>query len=179
MRPPRPSRGFTLVEMIGAMVIVAVAGVAATTVATRAVADVRDAATAWSLHQDTAAALDRIVQELRAVGKDPTTGGPAISSIATAQLTLPSGDGFQFIDASGTIPGRINLTAGGTTATLLSNATSLTISVLTGTGTQLSLPLSAASAASARRIIITISASRNGVSETLRTSIYFRSLAGS
>lgn len=180
MRSARQSRGFTLVEMLGAMTIVGVAGLAATTVATRAVADVRDASTAWSLHQDTAAALDRIVQEVRAVAKDATTGGPAVSLLSATQITLASGVGIQFIDATGSTPGRIDLTSGGTTSTLLSNVTSMSVSVLSGTGTALPLPLSTAlAAATARRITITLSATRNGVTETLRTSIYLRSLAGS
>ena len=179
---PQPvSRGFSIVEMIGAMVIVSLAGVTAVAVAARATADLRDASVVWALHQDAAAALDRITLELRSVTKDPVSRGPTIASLSTSQLVLSSGPTIQFIDASGPTPGRIELvSAGGSAAVLLPDAVSLSFAPLDVSGALVPLPqLTLLSNLNVRQIGITLSCARASVTETLRTTVYLRCMAGS
>ncbi len=173
--------GFSIVEMIGAMVIVSLAAVTAVAVAARATADLRDASVVWALHQDGAAALDRISVELRSITKDLVSLGPTITSMTSSQLTLSSGLIIRFVDASGSLPGRIELVSTtGSAAVLLPDAASLSFVPLDVSGAVLTLPQpTLLSNAGVRQIRITLSCARAGVTETLRTTVYLRCMAGS
>lgn len=175
MRP----RGFTIVELLGAIVITAIAGVTAARLVNHATIDLRDASVRCALSQDVASALDRISMELRATALNTTTRGPDISAMTSTSVTLSNGFNVTFYDASLSAVGRIELTMPGeTSARLLSGATSFSISPRDASGTAIALPItSAAGAASVRRLVITISAARAGASETLRTTIFLRSAA--
>jgi len=173
--------GFSIVEMIGAMVIVSLAAVTAVAVAARATADLRDASVVWALHQDAAAALDRISIELRSITKDAVSLGPTIASLTSSQITLSSGLIIRFVDASGSMSGRIELaSATGSSAVLLPDAASMSFVPLDVSGAILALPrLTLLSNAGVRQIRITLSCARAGVTETLRTTVYLRCMAGS
>lgn len=173
--------GFSIVEMIGAIVIVSLAGVTAVAVAARATADLRDASVVWALHQDAAAALDRITLELRSVSKDAVSLGPTIASMSTSQIELSSGLTIRFVDASILTLGRIELfSTNASPPVLLPDAVSLSFVPLDVSGAQLTLPLpTLLSNASVRQISITLSCARAGVTETLRTTVFLRCMAGS
>jgi len=171
-------RGFTIVELLAAMSIVGVASVATTAVAVSAVATLRDASVSWSLHQDAAAALDRMSLDLRGLAQNSSTQGPDVTSISGNAIITATGLTYRFIDASASAPGRIEVIESSSSGpvTLVASATSMSIVVQDGVGAVLTLPMtSAAAASSVRRIVITLSVARAGVTETLRTTVAIRS----
>jgi len=171
-------RGFTIVELLAAMSIVGVASVATTAVAVSAVATLRDASVSWSLHQDAAAALDRMSLDLRGLAQNSSTQGPDVTSISGNAIITATGLTYRFIDASASAPGRIEVIESSSSGpvTLVASATSMSIVVQDGAGAVLTLPMtSAAAASSVRRIVITLSVARAGVTETLRTTVTIRS----
>jgi prepilin-type N-terminal cleavage/methylation domain-containing protein len=161
-------RGFTLVEALSTLVIMAVLGSVTSTIIFSAVRGYRDAATAAQLHGEASGAMDRITRELRAI---PLSGtAPDIASVTSTSITWSTNSALSL---SGT---NLMLSiAGGTSQRLLSDVASFSIQTYDESNTALASSVSGAGCAAIRRVQVQVTLTRFGISETLRTRVFVRS----
>lgn len=168
MKIGSPSRrGFTLVEAITTMVVLAIIGSVTSGMLLSGVTGYRDAATSAQIHAEASAALDRIVRELREVPLD--AGAPDIESVTSNSITWAT-------NSSLTVSGsklRLSI-AGGTAQTLLDSVSSFSVQTYNESNTALSASLSGAGCAPIRRVQLQVTVTRQGVSQTLRTRVFLR-----
>ena len=163
-------RGFTLIEFLATMVILAtIAGVAGSIIFS-AVDGYAAASARAQLQSELSVALDRIVRELRSLAtQDPQTGAPDLVSMASQSMTWGNGSGVRL---SGNILEVID--AGGAPARLASDVTQFTVTAFDENGSVIALPLDDAGCDSVRRVGVTLAATRNGTTEQIRTRIFLR-----
>lgn len=173
-RPSRTRRAFTLVEAIAAITVLAViAGGAATMLAGSA--DRYAAATVGEqLSSEASAALDRIARELQAIPADPAVSGPSVPQIASVTTnTIAWGAGSSLYLTKG---GILTLVVeGGAPRTLLANVGAFDIRAFDQSNLALGPVVTGVAVRDVRRLLITITVTRQNVSETLRTKIFIRS----
>jgi len=124
------------------------------------------------LTADLSVAMEQASAALRDIPLDSSQAGavPAISAVSASSLNWSA-------DSSLTLSGTsLVLNTAGTPRTLMSGVTSFALAAWNDAGSALSLPLSGAGCQQVRRVELTISASRSGVSETLRTRVFLRNL---
>jgi prepilin-type N-terminal cleavage/methylation domain-containing protein len=169
-RPRVRPAGFTLIESIATIVIIAVLGSAASFILRASVDSFSRAATSAQLHGEIAAALDRIDRELRNIeAKSGTTVTPNITSVTASSMTWNTDYSVSFSS------GRLNFVEdGGASSIILQNVTAFTIQTYNESNAALGATLSGAACDPIRRVSIQITASRNGVTETLRTKVFLR-----
>jgi len=172
---PTRRRGFTLVEAIATIVVLAVV----MGVSSRLIYAGADAYTAGSvraeLHSQLCAAMDRVVSELREVRATPSSSPvtPNISSVSATSIAWTGPDGTaRTVALSGS---SLNLTVGAASATALAvGLTGFTVACYDESNAALGASLSGASTAPIRRVELTVQGSAGGVSETLRTRVFLR-----
>jgi prepilin-type N-terminal cleavage/methylation domain-containing protein len=172
-RPPHPSSpGFTLVEAIVAMVVVATLGTIASGLIFSGVASYEGAYTRAALHEGASAALERICAELRACPRDAGAGEPAplISSVSPTSIDWSTSS----LSLSGST--LLLSHSGGPAAPLLQNVAGLTIQCFDESNGALAARVSGAATRAIRRVSITLSVERAGLTDTLRTRVFIRSL---
>lgn len=172
MKPLRSNsrRAFTLVEFIATMVVVSTIGAVISVLMGTSVDGYTRAATTAQLNSELNIALDRIDQMLRYVPQG-SGGGPNISTLTATSLTWNTN---WVLTLSGT-----NLTlseAGGTASIIAKDVTSLSITARDQSNTALAASLSGSACDNIHRVRISITQTRSGVSETLRTTIFPRAL---
>ncbi len=170
---PARRRGFTLVEAISTLTIVGVLGSVASTTIYRAVDAFSLGAVRAQLHTELSAGMDRLVRELQAIPATVVQGqvGALIEALEPTDLTFGGGrrlylkgDGLYLWDnASGE-------------GLLVSGVTSLVFAGFDESNAALGSSLSGAQARAVRRVSVTISAGRAGVTETIRTRVFPRGL---
>ena len=171
-------RGFTLIETIATIVVLAIIGTVTSSIILNSV----DIYNRWSTRADMqsqlSGAMDRIVTEIGTIGPAPsvTPVQPDISSITATSMTYNPGTSSRTLTLTGT-----NLTllgAAGVTANLAQNVSAFNIQAQDKDGTNLAATLgSLAACASVRRLQITITATANGLSQSLRTRVYITSMS--
>jgi prepilin-type N-terminal cleavage/methylation domain-containing protein len=179
--PPRPAagragasrhrRGFTLVESIAAITILAAVASVASGILWAAVDAYSKGATAAVLHNEGSLAMERIIREFHNIPKK--TGGatvaPEISSVTATSITWNTN---YSLSLSGS---QLTLTVGGGTArVLLNDVSSVTIQTYNESNAALAASLSGAACDPIRRISVQFTHARTGVSETLRTRLFLR-----
>ena len=177
-RVRRVGRGFTLVEVITTIVVLALIVGAASRVLFQAFGALNDASVRADLSNQLGSAMERIATELQTVGvkaaSSPAT--PDITACTAASITFNNGSSqARTIDLSGT-----NLRVSGSAksnAVIASNVTTFTIQTYDKSNAALPASPSAAQIDTIRRIQITITATQNGVTETLRTKLFLRCMA--
>lgn len=168
--PRRIHRAFTLVELVATMVVISTVGTVISVLIGTSVDGYTRAATTAQLNSELNVALDRIDQMLRFVPQG-TGGGPNISSLSATSLTWNTN---WVLTLSGT-----NLTlseAGGTASILVKDVSSLSITARDQSNAAMAASISGSACDSIHRIRISITQTRSGVSETLRTTIFPRTL---
>ena len=166
--------GFTLVETLATILIVAVLAGVSAPVISAASRNYADGASRAEIAAGIDAAMERIVSELRAIPLQAgaTTAKPDISSITASSVTWSANSS---IDLSG---GTLRLTlAGGSPRTLLTGVSDFSIRAYDASGTALTTPLSGAGCDAVQRLEVTVTGLRHGVSETHRTRVFLRNLA--
>lgn len=166
-------RGFTLVETICSIVIVATVGSASSGIIYSAIRSYRDASTRAQLSDDCSAAFDRLTKALWSIPRDTSAAvvAPLISNVTASSISWNSN---WSLSLSGT---QILLTeAGGTARPILENVTAFTIACYNESNTALAATLSGAATQPIRRIEVSVTVSRQGQTETLRTRVFIRSL---
>ncbi len=171
-----PRRGFTLIESMAAVAVLAILASIASHLLVENVGRCLDASSAAQLHAEVSVALDRITRELRRIDLDAGAGGvaPDIESVETDSIAWEDtdGDDYELAENAGTLTLQVN---GGATALLLSDVTACTITAFDEDNTQLGASLSGAGCDPIRRLLVSVTVQRNGVSETLRTRVFIRS----
>lgn len=169
-RAHRRGRGFTLVEAVATMTVLAVVSVAASRIIFAATDAYAGAAATSHLSTEASAAMERIAAELRALPS--RTGSPGTPWIDSVTATSIAWGGTSSLSRSGSI---VTLTIDGAAAgTLLADVSGFTIACYDQNGQALAQTLSGAACDAVRRIEITLTLSRSGASETLRTRIFPR-----
>jgi prepilin-type N-terminal cleavage/methylation domain-containing protein len=163
--------GFTLIEAIATMTILAALGSVASMLVMTSVDGFTRAATSAQLHSEMSVALDRIDRELRNITVDSSAPGiaPDISAITASSITWHtdyslslSGGNIMFVEN------------GGTARVLLSDVTTFSVQAYDESNAALAASLSGSACEPVRRLRITITLQRSGVTQTLRTRIFLR-----
>jgi type II secretory pathway pseudopilin PulG len=165
--------GFTLIEAIATIIILATLGSVASTILMTAMNGYTNAAIGAQMQSEASIALDRITRELRKALRDSSASNlaPLISSVSassiawntTSSLTL-SGTTLNFVDS------------GAASRPLLQDVSAFVIQCYDDSNAPLASNLSGAATQSIRRVSITITMQRNGVSESVRSRIEIRSI---
>lgn len=171
---PRRHHAFTLVEMIATMVIIGTLGSIASTIIYQAARTYTSAVLSAQLNAELSAALDRIDRTLRQIPlKSTTPTAPDIASLAANSITYGTNSVLSYNSATG----QVTLAeSGGTAALLLQNVTSFSIAAFDESNAALAASLSGSACDPVRRITVTVTVSRDGSTQTLRTKSFIRSL---
>jgi len=170
-RRARRRCGFTLVEMVATIAVMAALGTVASTTVLSALNSYLSASTRAQLHTEISMAVDRIVREIQNTQLDTSAGGvaPDVESVSAAAITW--NDDYSLTLSGGQILFAEN---GAAAAPLLSNVTSFGVQTYNESNTALGASLSGAGCDAIRRVRISITMQRNGVTETLRTKVFLR-----
>lgn len=167
----RSQAGFTLVEAISTIVVLAALGVGLYGVMINVTNGYTSASVTAQLHSELSIAMDRITRELHNIPVDSGAGMLA-SDIDMVTFTSIDWSGNNNLSLSGT---DLELTInGGTAAVLLSNVTALTIQTYEESNIPLAGTMIGIGCDFIRRVSISITLTRHGVSETLRTKVFLR-----
>jgi len=170
-RHRRSHAGFTLVELIAMIAILGALGTGAASIMYTASDGFLQATTRAQLHAETSVALDRIIRELHNIPLDTGATGvaPDIASVTASSITWNtdyslslSGTNLMFSDD------------GASAAVLLADVTTFTIQTYDESNTALAASLSGTGCDPIRRIQVTITTTRSGISETIRSRAFLR-----
>jgi prepilin-type N-terminal cleavage/methylation domain-containing protein len=173
MRRPRSQplrRGFTLVEAICAMTIIVALGSVASGLIYTGVGGYRSAATTAQLHEEASSALDVIARALRQVPQATGGGGPNVSAVTPSSITF----GTSSFSLSGSTLSWVD--SGAAAATLLTDVSDFSIQCYNDKGEDLATSLSGSACQPIRRVQVSITLSRGGLSDTIRTRVFIRSM---
>jgi len=170
------ARGFTLVEAIATITIIATIMAVVSRVIFVSVDAYAAATTRAELNAALSSAMERVCAELRQI---PLVSGgsaaPDLASVSATSITWSTNSTLALT--------RSNLTlaiAGGSASTLLNNVTALSLTCYDESNAALAATLSGSACTPVRRVEITLSSQRDGITETLRTRVFLRSqIAGS
>lgn len=164
------ARGFTLIEAVATMTVLAVVSVAASRIIFAATDAYAGSAARSHLSAEGSAAMERIAAELRAIPS--RAGAPGTPWIDSVSANSVSWGGGSTLSRSGD---RVLLAVDGDAArTLLSNVSAFSIACFDAADQPLPANLSGSACDAVRRIEITLTLSRSGVNETLRTRVFPR-----
>jgi prepilin-type N-terminal cleavage/methylation domain-containing protein len=171
-RTSRVRRGFTLIEGLATIAILGAIGSVASTVILSSVDSYIAAATMAEIHTEASIALDRMARELRKIPLDASAAGiaPDIDDVTSTTITWEVNSYVSLI--SGNLWIKI---AGGTASILLSDVTAFTPKLYDESNSLIVLPVTTTACDPIRRIELTITVQRYGVSETLRSRVFLRS----
>lgn len=167
-----PRRGFTLVETIAVMAVLAAVGSVSSLIIYTSVNGYRNASARAQVHEASAAAMDRLSVEFRQIPLDPGSGttAPVITSVTPTSIAWGSGSSLSL---SGSTLQLVD--SGGAAVTLLSNVTGLTVQCYNESNAALATTLSGVGCQPIRRIGLTITVSHDGQSDTIRSKFFIRS----
>ncbi len=174
----RARRGFTLIESMATISILATLSSIASFLILDAVDAYTDAATSAQLHGEASIALDRAVREMRRIDLDSTAGGvaPDINNVTTTWLDWEDSVGgvYQLLYNAGEKALKIEISGGGL-AVLLGDVTGCTFSTYDEDNDPLAATLTGVECDDIRRIELSVTVARAGISETVRTRVFIRS----
>lgn len=162
-------RGFTLIEMLCAMVVIGLIATLAAGFVIQASSSFTVAGTGAQVLLEANSAMDRISRELR--GIQLSSGSLNVSSISSSSISYNSGSSITL--NSGTLS-LTTPTSG--SSPLAVGVTSFTLEALDNQGTLLTLPLASPATSTIQRLRITVTLTRGTTSETLRTVVFPRAL---
>lgn len=167
----QPRRGFTLVELIAAITVLAAMGSVVSVVLTSAIDGYTRASTSAQLHTELSIAIDRIDQFLRFIPYNGVSG-PDVVSVTGSSITWQTdwslelvGDELRLVEDGG--PSRV----------LLEDVTDFSVQAFDQSNAGLAANIAGSGCDAIQRLQITVTQDRNGVSETLRTRVFIRGLA--
>lgn len=174
-RAARLRRGFTLVEAVCAMVVLGTLGSLSAALMVRATDAYRAGATAAALHAELASALDPVERTVRSIAINAGRTGPAVNQLDQTALEWNAGSGTGSLSLWGT---HLMFSPDGQPpAVILTDVTSLVISAFGDSNNELAATLRGNATAAIRRLSITVTVTRGGVSDTLRTKVYLRCMS--
>ena len=170
-------RGFTLIEAVAAITILGILGSITSQLVYRASQSYCEAATRAQLHAELSTAIDRIDKELRQISiKSPyATVAPNIDTITASSIAWQDsgGAGQRSFSFSGGSVGLYEQSTG-LTATLATSVTSFVVQGYDEANAAMAASLSGAACDGVRRLSVTVTATRSGITESLRTKVYLR-----
>jgi prepilin-type N-terminal cleavage/methylation domain-containing protein len=169
--PDRQRRGFTLVELIATIVILSVLGSVASSFLLTAINAYTSSSIRAQLHGEASVAMERMVREFRKIPKNTSASGnaPLVNTVTSNSITW---NGTSTLSMSGTQ--LMFADAGATARALLNDVTSFSVQAYDESNSALATSLSGSACDSIRRIQVTITMQRYGVTETLRTRTFIR-----
>jgi len=170
-RPGSRCGGFTLIELVATMVILAALSSVGAGILITATDGYTNASLTAQLHNEASIAMDRMVREVRSIGLDTGAGGSA-PDIDTVTATSLAWGGNSSFSLSGT---NIMLTKnGGTARVLLKDVSSFSVQAYDEADNTMAASLSGTGCDTIRRLSLSVTLTRNGVSHTLRTKLFLR-----
>jgi prepilin-type N-terminal cleavage/methylation domain-containing protein len=164
-------RGFTLVELIATIAILASVSVVASGIVMEATDHYVVAKATSELHTEMSIAMDRALREIRAIGLDTSASGiaPDIDSTTLASLDWDDDSSLTKVGSDVVLvldnnPGYV----------LMTDVTTMNIRKYNESNVQVGPTLVAAACDPIRRVEITLTAQRQGVSHTLRGRVFLR-----
>ncbi len=171
--PPRNvRRGFTLIEAIATIVVLAIIGSIASLIILNAVDGYTDAATTAQLHIEASTAMDRIVRELRKVGLDSGAAGvaPDINDVTPTSITWGANGELSLTG------NKLQLTTSGPPlGDILDDVSAFSVQTYDEDNAALGATLTGAACDPIRRIELDLTLQRSGVTTSLRTKLFVRS----
>ncbi|MDX2115856.1 MAG: hypothetical protein SFZ24_09610 [Planctomycetota bacterium] len=172
--PVRTRRGFTLMEAVACMAVLSAMGSVVSTLLYRASETFRVTSTAAQLHAQAAAALDPVERLLRSMPARPDGQAPHLTSITAQRIAWTDADGGALVWRSGS---QLMLGFGGQASTpILSDVTAFTVQPFDEDNQPIATPVSALNLPLVRRVRLSVTVSRQGVSETLSTKVFLRAM---
>ncbi len=158
--------------MLCAIVVLGVLGSITSAIILRAGVAFAGAGVASQLAQEGDSAMESIARLLRTIPAraGTTPAAPMITSIAADSITFGSATTIARVGTE------LRLTEAGQTRALADDVSAFVIEPVSNTGAALGVPLSGAAVDAVQRVRVTLSLSRNGQTETLRTMVFIRSL---
>ena len=162
--------GFTLIELLATMTVVGALGSIAASILIASISGLMESTTRAQLHTELSIALDRVDGEVRNIPRDSSASDivPDIDSLSPTSIEWSGSDEIS-LDGS-----QLNLTLGGDSAVLLNNVTALSIKAYDEDNVEMASSLNGANCDDIRRLEVSITASRDGITEHLRTKVYLR-----
>lgn len=170
----RRIRAFTLVEVICTIVILSVVGIVSSRLVFTASDQYLAAASRSAIGAELAAAMERVATEIRQIPAKPSMSPTEanLGAIATNSLSWTDASSVaKTLALSGT---NLTMSEGGVSYVLLANVTAFSVQAYDASGTALATSLASGATAAVRRLQLSITVSRNGQSETLRSRFFLR-----
>ena len=164
-------RGFTIIEAIATMTVLAAIGSVTSVIIHTTMDSYTAGSVSAQLHSELSITMDRIMRALRKIPRDSGASGtaPNIDSVSATSITW---DTDYTLGLSGT--NVIYTEDGGTPTVLQSNVTAFGIQAYNESNTAMAATLSGTNCDPIRRLLITITVQRNGVTESLRAKLFVR-----
>lgn len=164
-------RGFTLIESLATIIILAIIGSLASMIIVNAVDGYVDAAIEAQLHTEASTAMDRIVRELRKIPLDSAAAGiaPDIDVVTATSITLATGTQITLVGNKLQIAN-----AGPPLIDLLDDVTAFSIQAYDESNAALAATLTGAACDPIRRIALDLTLQRSGATASLRTKLFIR-----
>jgi len=176
IRGIRGIRGFTLVELIATIVVLAVIGGATSSIILHNADGYLQASATSQLHHELSIGMDRIARELRRIDLDDSAAGiaPNIDAVSDTSLQWRDADDDAYELALAGDELRLGV-KGGPARVLLDDVTGFSIQTFDENNAALPPTLSGIACDAIRRIGLSITLARHGVSETLTARVFMRS----
>ena len=172
-RTPAPRRrGFTLIEAILTISVLAIVSSIASGIILQATDGYLEGSTTAQLHTEASMALDRAVRELRRIDLDGGAAGvaPDIDDVTGTSIAWEANNLLSLVGSD------LELTInGGAASRLLTPVTAFQVRALDESNAVLALPRTGVGCDPIRRLELTITVERYGTSVTLRTRVFVRS----
>lgn len=167
----RAPGGFTLVESIAAITILATVMAMVSRMIFVAVDTYAAATSRAELHAALSGALERATFELRQIPlQSGGSAAPDLSSVSSSSITWATNSTLSLSGSDLTLT-----IAGGSPRVLLSHVTAFTLQCYDESNSALAATLSGSACNAVRRIRIDITVQRGGITEALRTRVFLRS----
>ncbi len=163
-------RGFTLVEAIAALTIIGVLGSIGSRLVYSSVTSIRDGSDRAEMHSEASNAMSTITTTLRNLART-SSGGANITSVTSTSIACNTTQTFSL---SGTTLNFADSAQGGTSQPMLRNVSAFDVKCYDQDNTALATTLSGTGIDPVRRVQITITVTKNGITETLRTRTFLR-----
>lgn len=169
-------RGFTLVELISSIAVLGVLAVVSSRLVFAAGDQYVSAVTQAEVSGSLSAAMEFATTQARSipVRASSSPSAPAITSITPNSIAWTDGNGVS--RSLSLVSSQLQYAESTSTSVLATSVTGFGVRAFDSTNTALAATLSGSAVDAVRRVEFTITASRQGVSDTLRSKVFIRSM---